>query len=69
MNEAEIAEKEYKLERYERDLAEQKEFINVEKRLLQIDREMSLENAMDELKGENVNLININSALRSRTNC
>ena len=33
---------------------------------LQIDREMSLENARDELKNENVNLIEINSNLRPR---
>ena len=41
----------------------EKESVYVEKQL-QIDREMSLENAMDELKNENVNLIEINSNLR-----
>ena len=65
MNEAEIAEKEHNLERYEKDLAERKESAYVEKQL-QIDREMSLENAMEELKDENVNLIEMNSNLRSR---
>ena len=35
-------------------------------RQLQIDRELSLENAIDELKDENVTLIDINSNLRSR---
>lgn len=65
MNEAEIAEKEHNLERYEKDLAERKESAYVEKQL-QIDREMSLENAMEELKDENVNLIEMSSNLRSR---
>lgn len=65
MNEVEVAEKEFYLERYERELADKKESAYVE-RQLQIDRELSLENAIDELKDENVTLIDINSNLGSR---
>ena len=65
VSETEIAERDYKLERAEKDIAERKESAYVEKKLW-IDRGMSLENAMDELKDENVNLMGMNSNLRSR---
>ena len=45
MNEVEVAEKEFYLERYERELADKKDSAYVE-RQLQIDRELSLENAI-----------------------
>ena len=66
VNEAEIAERDHKLERAENDIAMITDSAYTEKQLW-IDREMSLENVIDELKDENVHLIGINNNnLRSR---
>ena len=60
VNEAEIAERDHKLERAENDVAMIADSAYTEKQLW-IDREMSLENVIDELKDENVHLIGINN--------
>lgn len=65
INEVEIADRDYKVERAESEIERRRETAHEEKQLW-IDREMSLQNALDELKDKNINLIGINNNLRSR---
>ena len=65
INEVEIADRDYKLERAESEIERRRETAHEEKQLW-IDREMSLQKALDELKDENIKLIGINNHLRSR---
>ena len=65
INEVEIADRDYKVERAESEIERRRETAHEEKQLW-FDREMSLQNALDELKDKNINLIGINNTLRSR---
>ena len=65
INEIEIADRDYKVERAESEIERRRETAHEEKQLW-FDREMSLQNALDELKDKNINLIGINNNLRSR---